>query len=826
LPRESSRALRRVEEYLKVHGLSGPPAHALARQCAAASFDEDAILHTEGAVREAQRRITAWKAAVFAELDGEPNPLWLRTFLSEKPEVFLADPSVGRTEAAAFGDARSGRIPETLAFRKQSFERPRIPHWLRGLLAPLAMTIVAVGLGIASFEGSPGLLGGAWLTLFAFLFGTTSIGFFTALSGFVQSLRAEHTRVESTGFKSTGFKSTGLNSTGLNSSRSPERVGPLVSGPAGLPRSAVILPIYHEDAARVFANVAAMRESLEQSPGGENFEFFVLSDSQDPAIAADEERAFRRITADAGSTLPVYYRRRSSNERQKVGNLSEFFGRWGTRYQYVIVLDADSLMRGETMVELVRRMEASPRLGLLQAPITQVGGETLLARALQWSSSIAGPLFNAGLAKWAVSHGNYYGHNAVIRTQAFVDCCSLPALMGKPPLGGAILSHDFVEASLLCRDGWQVRTATDLEGSYEGLPPTLSDYIARDRRWCQGNLQHLRVVFAPGLKMMSRIHLSLGAASYLMGPAWLAFLLLGVILAASGGSSPGQSAPVLALSLACLLGPRLLGVTATLLDGPSRRRHGGALGVLLSVPFEMLFTTALAPILLFHHTRIVIAILRGSTARWSGQNRNASSEIGRMLRAELGTTALGGSLALGLFAFAPKLLLWLAPVWVPLLLAMPIALLASSAKVGSLSRSGRLLLIPSEHEAEPLLVRSDELVVFTESDLAGRFRDLILDPVLLDAHIRRVNTRVSGKAIPKPRAASRTTQQAQETNADLRALGERALRLGPTGLSDAEQAALMNAPETLLWLHQEAWCHWPVEAWGVARDQPQLPRAV
>jgi membrane glycosyltransferase len=793
-PRDSSRAQRRVEEYIKILGLpAGEKVEAFARECAERTQVEDVEVHAKNAVREAQQRIGAWSQEVFEPFGGAPNPLWFRAFLTERPHVFLEDPGVARAEAEGFGDPHSGRLPLAVEFKKQRFDKPRLPRWLRGLLAPILTTAVMVAVvAAATLREQPGALGAAWLVLFSFLFGTTAIGFFTALGGFIERTRSPSSR--------------GLGETSETGVGVPPAVVGLPRSAVGLPRSAVILPIYHEDAARVFANVAAMRESLLASVGGENFEFFVLSDSQDPLAAADEERAFRRVTADISLELPIYYRRRANNERQKVGNLAEFFGRWGERYRYVIVLDADSVMRGATMVELVRRMERSPKLGLLQAPIAQVGGETLLARALQWSTSVAGPLFAEGLARWSGAHGNYYGHNAVIRTRAFLDACSLPSLLGKPPLGGQILSHDFVEAALLCRDGWHVRTATDLEGSYEGLPPTLRDYVARDRRWCQGNLQHLRVVFAPGLRAMSRIHLLLGASSYLMGPAWLLFLGLGVLLSANGTSSAVASAPLLGLSLAFLLGPRLLGVSVTLANRTLRRKHGGAARLLLSTLFEILLSTALSPLLLFHHTRIVVSILSGRSARWSGQKRKASSEVGRILGPELGTTGLGIAIGLGLFRFAPSLLLWLAPVWLPLVLSMPIALLVSSPKLGVVARRLGLLLIASETEPDPILTRSDELLTLTESDLAGRFRDLILDPVLLDAHIRRIAKR-SGAS-------------------NLRALGERALRLGPTGLTDAEQQILMNDAATLSWLHEEAWCHWPVEAWCVARDRPQVPPQV
>ena len=136
-------------------------------------------------------------------------------------------------------------------------------------------------------------------------------------------------------------------------------------------------------------------------------------------------------------------------------------------------------------------MEADETLGILQTAPQLIGAATPLARVQQFASRVYGPVLARGLRAWFGNAGNYWGHNAIIRTRAFADCAGLPELPGKPPFGGLILSHDFVEAALVRRGGYAVRMADDLTGSYEQAPPNLIELAARDRRWCQGNLQHI-----------------------------------------------------------------------------------------------------------------------------------------------------------------------------------------------------------------------------------------------------------------------------------------------------------------------------------------------
>src|SRR6202142_3758341 len=289
--------------------------------------------------------------------------------------------------------------------------------------------------------------------------------------------------------------------------------------------TAVVFPIHNEDIVRVYEGLRATYESLQKTGQLERFDFFILSDSTDPDKRVEEERRWCDLIRALDALGKIYYRRRLDNEGRKSGNVRDFLNAWGRRYRYFMVCDADSVMRGETLVDLVKLMETHPDVGLIQTVPAVVNAETLFGRIQQFANRLYAPLFIAGLNYWALDLGNYWGHNALIRTEPFMQYCDLPQLPGRKPFGGQILSHDFVEAALLLRENWEAWFAYDLEGSYEEAPPAMIENARRERRWCQGNLQHGLVLFAKGLRGVSRLHLILGICGYLAGPLWLAFLL-------------------------------------------------------------------------------------------------------------------------------------------------------------------------------------------------------------------------------------------------------------------------------------------------------------
>jgi membrane glycosyltransferase len=289
--------------------------------------------------------------------------------------------------------------------------------------------------------------------------------------------------------------------------------------------TAIVFPIYNETVARVYEGLRATFLSLQAAGQLEYFDFFILSDSTDPDKWAEEERRWLELVRELDALGRIYYRRRISNEGKKSGNVRDFLNAWGRRYRYFVVFDADSVMCGDTLADLVRLMEAHPDVGLVQTLPGLANAESLFGRMQQFANRLYAPIFMSGLNFWAQSFANYWGHNAIIRTDAFMQCCDLPHLPGAKPFGGQILSHDFVEAALMLKENWKVWFAYDLEGSYEEAPQDIISNAQRDRRWCHGNLQHGMVLLAKGLRGVSRVHLGLGIMGYLAGPLWLVFLV-------------------------------------------------------------------------------------------------------------------------------------------------------------------------------------------------------------------------------------------------------------------------------------------------------------
>ncbi|MGE0761403.1 MAG: glucans biosynthesis glucosyltransferase MdoH, partial [Pirellulaceae bacterium] len=428
----------------------------------------------------------------------------------------------------------------------RSVPRPSRRMAVRLLLATL--TFLCTSLGTWLFANAIagdgfGLLDFALSTLFAILFLWVAFSFWTATLGLFVILRSRRRH-------------------------DTAREGELPAAALKLPPTAIVMPVYNEDPQLVFANVRAIAQSLHDTGEDGAFHVFVLSDTTDPDIWLEEERSWARFVADLPGDVRVFYRHRPQNTSRKAGNIADFCSRWGDHYRYMIVLDADSVMAGSTLVEMVRRMEQDPQLGILQVPPRPVNRQSVFARMQQFAASFYGPIFLEGFALWSECDGNYWGHNAIIRIRPFMEHCELPILPGDGPLSGEILSHDFVEAALMRRAGWKVCLAHDLEGSYEECPTTILDFAQRDQRWCQGNLQHIRLLLAEGLHPASRLHFGMGAMSYLASPLWLSFLVLTMLGAMTGSDVSaatvhGPSGILLFLvTMALLLLPKVWSVLA------------------------------------------------------------------------------------------------------------------------------------------------------------------------------------------------------------------------------------------------------------------------
>jgi membrane glycosyltransferase len=509
--------------------------------------------------------------------------------------------------------------------------------------------------------------------------------------------------------------------------------------------TAVVMPVYNESPARVFGAVAAMIEQVDASGLGQAFDWFLLSDTTDPEIFVAEEQLFLAIREKHGYPSRLYYRHRPKNLNRKSGNIEDFVTRWGGRYEHMVVLDADSLMSGQTIVALAAAMEADPDSGIIQTLPLIVNRNTLFARLQQFAARIYGPVIAAGVSITMGRDGNYWGHNAIIRTKAFAAHCGLPVLRGRPPFGGHILSHDFVEAALMRRAGYAVYMLPELGGSYEECPPSLIDLSMRDRRWCQGNLQHSRVLPAKGLHPMSRQHLVTGIMAYAASPLWLAQLIVGLLIVVQASYvkpeyfpvaftlfpawprfDPERSLHLFAITMAILLLPKLLGLILALIKRPARRGADGALRLIASAAVEIIMSALLAPIMMLIQTGHVMHFVFGFDTGWDPQRRDDGSiPFKAIIARHLSHVALGFVTLIGGLLISPSLVAWMSPTILGLILAIVLSWGTGLRSVGLALRRAGLLMTPDEHQTPAVVARAnqlaDEYAALAASHLKGLY---------------------------------------------------------------------------------------------------------
>jgi len=495
-------------------------------------------------------------------------------------------------------------------------------------------------------------------------------------------------------------------------------------------RTALLMPTYNEDPERLMAGLQAIYESVAATGQLQQFDFFVLSDTTRPDVQLAEEAAFHALRARIGDAQRVFYRRRDDNSERKAGNIAEWVRRFGAAYPQMLILDADSLMTGDTIVRLAAAMERHPDVALIQTLPVVVNGNTLFARMQQFSGRVYGPVVAHGVSWWHGAESNYWGHNAIIRTQAFATHAGLPELRGYKPFGGTVLSHDFVEAALLRRGGWALHMVPGLPGSYEEGPPSLTDMLVRDRRWCQGNLQHGAVLPARGLHWVSRWHLLIGIGQYFTAPMWAMLMLIGLAipLYQAGlswdniglpGFSPTafwkQQDPerflwVFVFTMTILLAPKLLGYIAMLFDRDLRRGCGGALRAFASMILETLLAALMAPITMYVQSRGVAEVLAGKDSGWETQRRDDGTlPLSGLLRSYGGMTVFGLLIGGMAYAISPALAAWMSPVILGMVLSIPIVALTSARRPGLWLRRLGIFRIPEETMPPEVLARASSL---------------------------------------------------------------------------------------------------------------------
>ncbi|MBL9187868.1 MAG: glucans biosynthesis glucosyltransferase MdoH [Opitutaceae bacterium] len=591
-----------------------------------------------------------------------------------------------------------------------------------------------------------------------------------------------------------------------------ERVQPVLA------RTAVVMPVCNEEVGRVIEALRVMYESVGRTGKLPDCDFFLLSDSTDPNRWIEEEAAWLALTQRLGAQGRIFYRKRRVGINKKAGNLADFCRRWGSHYRYMVVLDADSIMTGEAIVRLAQLMERNPRVGIIQGVPALANGETLLARLQQFASRLYGPVSAAGLNFWQLGEANYWGHNAIIRLAPFIRHCALPELPGDGPFGGRIMSHDYVEAALMRRAGWQVWLATELDGNYEECPGNLIELAQRDRRWLQGNLQHARLVGAKGFHAVNRVHFTLGILAYLASPLWLAFLTISVVLAWRYGAPGAGSLPEASFAglfgwstltqagwltlytLSVLFLPKILAIL-DLRGRPQEIAAFGGWGDLIIGAFaETLVFTLLAPVLMLFHTQFIVLTIGRKKISWGVQRRgrDGAAVLAEAVSAHWAHTLIGLAGWMLVSRIAPGLAFWMAPILAGLIFSIPLSFFTGSLSVGLAVQREGLFKTPEESRPLPELAELAAALSARQRgplplpELAENYGLLqaVLDPYVNAVHVSLLRAK---------------EEQPPASEARFGGLRATLLREGPAALKPGDRLALLLDADSMNTLHHSLW---------------------
>ncbi|SDR78604.1 membrane glycosyltransferase [Halopseudomonas litoralis] len=676
--------------------------------------------------------------------------------------------------------------------------RGRSRWWTAALLRRSCLLILVLGqtlvaswfmLSILPYKGGNGVEIGM-LVLFAILFAWISFGFWIAVAGFVlRRLGGDrHSLLRQQ-------DSAALNATPLA-------------------RTAILMPIYHESVERSLGGLSAVYRSLERTGQLEHFDFFILSDSRDPEVWLQEQAAWAKLVKELGAEGRLFYRRRKLNLNYKSGNVGDFLRRWGRNYDYMVVLDADSLMGGETLVKLVQLMQRHPAVGILQTSPELLNGRSLFARVQQFSSQLYGPLFTTGLAAVQLGEAAFWGHNAILRIQPFMTHCGLRKLPGWGLFRGPIMSHDFVEAAYLGRAGYEVWLEPGLQDSWEESPPSLVDELTRDQRWVKGNMQHLWLMLGSRkLRFAHRMAFLNGIMSYLASPLWLAFLVLTTVATTRlvlwpinyfpdpyqlfplwPQWQPYRAATLVVCTLGLLFLPKFLGLADVALT-QRVRAFGGFFRLLGSVFLEIVVSALLAPIRMLSHSRYVAEALSNVNLRWAGQNRTSETGWLEAFIYQAPGSILGLAWALFALWLKPMFFYWSLPVALPLIFAAPISVILSRVQLGQRLRRRGWLMTGEEAFGSKLLED------MARSPLTGARQPGFCESVIHPGH-NALQVALGRTAAPGLRRQR------------LDRLCQRCLKQGPESLDRTEQNLLAQDSQAMAQLHRQVWRVAPGSVWG------------
>lgn len=571
---------------------------------------------------------------------------------------------------------------------------PRLPS-LRARRILFAVLVIGTSLALLGLMGAAIFLpagvdgwGIAMLAMFALTLPWTTIGFWNAITGFL--------------LMSFARDPEGLVAPHLRSIRGDESIAS---------STAIGICIRNEDPARLSRNLRWMLERLTASGEGRWFHLYMLSDSNQPDILRAERALAEELSARFAGHLAITYRHRDGGEGFKAGNLRDFLDRWGASHEFLIVLDADSVMSPDAMLRLVRIMQSNPRIGILQTLVTALPSDSAFARVFQFGMRMGMRSWTLGAAWWQGDCGPYWGHNAIIRIKPFAEHCALPVLPGSPPLGGHVLSHDQLEAVLMRRAGFEVRVLPDEGGSWEENPPHLLEFIRRDLRWCQGNMQYFHFVGMPGLLTVSRWQLWIAIAMYLSGPGWMGFTLFGLIRHGPMDATLGFA--MLVLSLLMNFAPKLATLADILLRRRLREAYGGVPRILVGALAETAFTMLIVPVTALSVTLFLIGLPFGRQMGWTAQQRDSEGVPFSFALSRLWPHLIAGfAFAVSLYLFAPGALWLAAPFYTGLAAATILTVVSGSPRVGAWARDAGLCRLPEE---APRVLTPDALATLLAS---------------------------------------------------------------------------------------------------------------
>ena len=456
--------------------------------------------------------------------------------------------------------------------------------------------------------------------------------------------------------------------------------------------TALLICIRNEAPERVTRNLAPLLEGLAAAGVGARFHAYILSDTGDAALAAVEAARLAAFAEQWRGRVAVTYRRREHNTAFKAGNIADFCRQWGADHDFALTLDADSFMTADAVLRLVRIMQSDPKLGIVQSLVVGLPSTSAFARLFQFGMRLGMRSYTIGSAWWQADCGPYWGHNALLRLAPFMAHCDLQAVADG---GQQILSHDQIEAVLMRRAGYEVRVLPFEDQSFEENPATLLEFIRRDLRWCQGNMQYWRLLFLPGIRPVSRYQLAFAILMFLGSPAWMALLAIGTLKAAMTPNladfiRPDAGLALFGVTLFMWASPKLATFIDVMMRPKERWSFGGTARFVLSFACETTYSFLLTPLMWCGHTLFLARLPFRRTVGWAAQMRDDHAvPLGLACRALWPYTVLGVAVIALLAVTHPAAIPYALPLAAGPALSIPLAVITARPAVGAaLARIG------------------------------------------------------------------------------------------------------------------------------------------